>query len=256
MKGYSVNVTESCDKGELNLISGVEVKESNAADNGYLEKGVIQAGEVLCESTEKVHADGAYHSVSNQEFVSGKNAELILNAIQDPKGRYDLEMDENGVLTVKDLKTAVTVEALKMKNGEKWRIKTAEHYRYFTVKELTACLLRKKIATYPQEVLNIRNNVEATIFQLGYHYPNDKTRYRGLVRHKMWANIRCLWVNFVRIAKHVLKHDQETNSQLQHSLLLPIESFTCQFMAIIRTVKMIFINKSNLFSKTTILAAS
>lgn len=256
VKGYSVNVTESCDKQGLNLISGVEVKKSDAADNGYLEKGVIQAGEVFCDSTEKVHADGAYHSVSNQEFVSGKNAELILNAIQGPKGRYDLEMDEKGVLTVKDLKTAVTVEALKMKNGEKWRIKTAEHYRYFTAKELTACLLRKKIATYPQEVLNIRNNVEATIFQLGYHYPNDKTRYRGLIRHKMWANIRCLWVNFVRIAKHVLKNDQETNSQLQNSFLLPTGSFICQFIAIIRTVKMIFINKSNLFSRTQILAAS
>lgn len=256
VKGYSVNLTESCDKESLNLISGVEVKKSDAADNGFLEKGVIQAGEVFCDSVEKVHADGAYHSVSNQEFVSGKNVELLLNAIQGPKGRYDLELDENGILTVTDLKTESTVEALKMKNGQKWRIKTAENYRYFTQKEITACGLKKKIAAIPQEVLNIRNNVEATIFQLGYHYPHDKTRYRGLIRHKMWANIRCLWVNFVRIVKHVLKNDQETNYQLQNRPLLPTGSFINQFMSIIRKVKMIFINKSNLFSRTQILAAS
>lgn len=194
--------------------------------------------------------------MSNQEFVSGKNAELLLNAIQGPKGRYDLELDENGILTVTDLKTESTVAALKMKNGQKWRIKTAENYRYFTQKEITACRLKKKIAAIPQEVLNIRNNVEATIFQLGYHYPHDKTRYRGLIRHKMWANIRCLWVNFVRIVKHVLKNDQETNYQLQNRPLLPTGSFINQFMSIIRKVKMIFINKSNLFSRTQILAAS
>lgn len=256
VKGYSVNVTESCDKEGLNLISGVEVKKSDAADNGFLEKGMLQAAEVFCDSVEKVHADGAYHSPSNQEFVGQKNAQLILNAIQGPKGRYDLELDENGILTVTDLKTESTVEALKMKNGQKWRIKTAENYRYFTRKEITACRLKKKIAAIPQEVLNIRNNVEATIFQLGYHYPHDKTRYRGLIRHKMWANIRCLWVNFVRIVKHVLKNDQETNYQLQNRHLLPTGSFINQFMSIIRKVKMIFINKSNLFSRTQILAAS
>jgi len=45
--------------------------------------------------------------------------------------------------------------------------------------------------------------VEATIFQLGYHYSNDKSRYRGLIKHKMWANARCLWINFVRILNYV-----------------------------------------------------
>lgn len=41
VKGYSVNLTESCDKEGLNLISGVEVKKSDAADNGFLEKLVL-----------------------------------------------------------------------------------------------------------------------------------------------------------------------------------------------------------------------
>ena len=59
--------------------------------------------------------------------------------------------------------------------------------------------MRKQIGNRTKEELNVRNNVEATVFQLGYHYPNDKSRYRGLIKHKMWANVRCMWVNFVRI---------------------------------------------------------
>ena len=37
IKGYSVKVTESCDKQGLNLISNMEVKKADAADNGFLE---------------------------------------------------------------------------------------------------------------------------------------------------------------------------------------------------------------------------
>jgi len=129
VKGYSVNVTESCDKDGLNLISGVEVKKAGAADNAFLESSVIRAEEVFRrDPVKKVHADGAYHSLSNQEFVRGKNAEFILNAIQGAKGRYDLEVDENGFLKVTDLKTAVTVEALRIEKIGKWRIKTAGNY--------------------------------------------------------------------------------------------------------------------------------
>jgi hypothetical protein len=256
VKGYSVNVTESCDKDGLNLISGVAVKKADAADNGFLEKSVNQAGEVFGDPVEKIHADGAYHSPSNQEFVGKKNAELILNAIQGPKGRYDLGLDENGLLTVKDLKMATMVATLKMKNGEKWRIKTAGHYRYFTQKEITACLLRKKIEAIPQEILNIRNNVEATIFQLGYHYPNDKTRYRGLIRNKMWANIRCLWVNFARIVKYELNKVQECSSQPKNSPLLPTRSVKNLFLSVVRELKIKFLFKSPFFSKNQILTIS
>jgi hypothetical protein len=81
--------------------------------------------------------------------------------------RYGLELDEKGVLPVIDLKTEVAVETVKLKKSEKWRIKIAFQYRYFTAKEIITCQLRKKIAAIPQEILNICNNVEAKIFQLG-----------------------------------------------------------------------------------------
>ncbi|MDR0604330.1 MAG: transposase, partial [Bacteroidales bacterium] len=90
---------------------------------------------------------------------------------------------------------------------KKWTIKyDGNKKRYFDQKQVEICQLRKQISATPQSVLNRRNNVEATIFQLGYHYTNDKSRYRGLIKHKMWANIRCLWVNFVRIVKFVTQN--------------------------------------------------
>ena len=55
-----------------------------------------------------------------------------------------------------------------------------------------------------------RNNVEASIFQLGYHYSNAKSRYRGLIKHQMWANMRCLWVNFVRVLNYINKESLKT----------------------------------------------
>jgi hypothetical protein len=219
VKGYSVNVTESCDKEGLNLISSVDVKTADAADNDFLKESVQQAAEIFNTPAENIHTDGAYHSPSNQAFAAELNAEIMLNAIQGPKGRYDLMLDESGELTVMDLKTNLPLEVLKTKSGEKWRIKVGKKYRYFRQKEIVASELRRKIASIPQEVLNVRNNVEATIFQLGYHYSNAKTRYRGLIKHKMWANIRCLWVNFVRIVNHVLKNESKTHFWLKKAFL-------------------------------------
>jgi hypothetical protein len=113
-------------------------------------------------------------------------------------------MSETGELSIFDTGTNELLDSVKItskKNTDKWRINTEKGYRYFTQKDIDTYQIRKKIDETPVETLQKRNNVEATVFQIGYHYPNAKSRYRGLVRHQMWANIRCLWVNFVRILK-------------------------------------------------------
>lgn len=108
---------------------------------------------------------------------------------------------------VTDQTTQMTIAARKVASREhadqpKWAILTEKNkYRYFTQKDVDTCLLRKQITARTPEELNRRNNVEATIFQLGYHYSNAKSRYRGLIKHKMFANCRCFWINFVRIAR-------------------------------------------------------
>ena len=207
VKGYSVNVTESCDDDkELNLIGAVSVKKVTTSDVDFFQKGVQQSEEVFVDKVENIHVDGAYHSPGNQIFCSDNEIDLHLHAIQGAKGRYQLSFSENGDLSVFDKETNAFMDVVKTKGKDsidKWRIKAKKGYRYFTQQEIDTCTVRQKIEETPTEVLQKRNNVEATIFQLGYHYPNAKSRYRGLIKHQMWANIRCLWVNFVRVLKFI-----------------------------------------------------
>lgn len=242
IKGYSVNVTESCDDGEvLNLIGDVSVKQVTASDVDFLEDAVDCLQEVFGSQVEDIHADGAYHSVHNQEFCSKNNSNLHLHAIQGAKGRYTLALLENNELTVLDNKTNEFVEVTKIKgrnNIEKWRIKTVKGYRYFTQKEIDTASVRSKIAQTPIETLQKRNNVEATIFQLGYHYSNNKSRYRGLIKHQMWANMRCLWVNFVRVLNFITKPAVKTAFYQKNTLIGFLKLLILEFRGFLNLHKM------------------
>ena len=44
-----------------------------------------------------------------------------------------------------------------------------------------------------------RNNVEAAMFQYSFHTRNGKPRYRGLLKHRMHAYSRCMWMNLRRM---------------------------------------------------------
>ena len=214
VKGYSTNITESCDDGDgLNLIGKVDIKKVTTSDVDFFQDDINSAQEVFTQKSEVVHADGAYHSPDNQAFCKSNDINLYLHAIQGAKGRYEFDFLKNGELTIFDTKTNELVETTKIigkNNIEKWRIKNEKKYRYFTQKDIDTYLIRKKIAETPIEILQKRNNVEATIFQLGYHYPNAKSRYRGLIKHQMWANVRCLWVNFVRILNYIKRLSLKT----------------------------------------------
>ena len=48
-------------------------------------------------------------------------------------------------------------------------------------------------------IIDVRNNVEATILQYCFHTRNNKTKYRGLIKHKMQALARCAWINVHRL---------------------------------------------------------
>ncbi len=211
-KGYSINVTESCDDKGLNLIGQVEVGNAGTSDVDFLPVGIEKVKEVFTGKVEAAHADGASHSPENQEYCEANKIQLHLHAIQGGKGRYELEMTD-GKLQVHDTETGNKLETheISTKKGEqKWRLRTEKGLRYFTKQDVENSELRKKIAETPKEILQKRNNVEATIFQLGYHYPNAKSRYQGQIKHQMWANIRCLWVNFVRIWKFVTTGSPKT----------------------------------------------
>lgn len=218
VKGYSVNVTETCnqEKGALNLITNVAVDKVTTADNVFLAPAIEHSIEILSDKTEKIYADGAYHSPDNQDYCKENDMDLVIQAMQGAESRYQFsEEDEIGNIIITDSVTGENIPAKKIiskkDNSVKWVIKTAENKsRYFTEKDIANYHLRQKIKNTPRGELNIRNNVEATIFQIGFHYPNDKSRYRTLCKHKMWANVRAIGINFKRILKYVTQICQRT----------------------------------------------
>jgi hypothetical protein len=166
VKGYSVNITETCDRvqqGEapvVNLITDTQVDVVSAPDNSFLGQALEHTQEIIPDKIEKVYADGAYHSEHNQEYCQegDKEIELLLTAMQGAEPRYGLSLDEQDEnnLIVTDKKTGKTVQARqvktrKNKTGEdktvkKWAIKTGENkYRYFDEDSLRVSALRQKL---------------------------------------------------------------------------------------------------------------
>ena len=142
-----------------------------------------------------------------------------------------MSYDRSGELVVCNTETKQTIPAKRAKTKDpcapqRWVIQDGEHAPiYFEDKDVAVCALRKKIAALPKEKLNIRNNVEATIFQLGYHYYGNKSRYRGLKKHRLWAISRCLWINYRRIAIWIGNKEAEAAAYARQI----IESFLCYF---------------------------
>jgi hypothetical protein len=231
VKGYSTNLTETCDqpkkddehKPVLNLITDTQVEVVSTPDCDFFKPALSKSQEILPNNIEKVYTDGAYNSVVNQDFCQENHINLLLTAMQGALPRYEVSLDsqDQNKLIVTDSRTGNLIESHQVKKRKdptekKWRIKTDEgKYRYFNLDSIRTSLLRQKLKEIPIEESNIRCNVEATIFQLGYHFSNDKSKYRTLAKHKLWAYSRSLWINFVRILKYVTQICQRALSCLQ-----------------------------------------
>ena len=224
MKGYSVNVTGTCDKPAqedapvLNLITDTQVEVVSTPDNSFHKQALKNVQEIVTDGIEKAHVDGAFNSALNQEYCEKEGIDPVLTGLQGPEPRYEISpdlQDENN-LTVTDNKTGETIQTHRVKTrkqeaGNKWKIRTENGtWRYFGENDLKAAALRQKLKEIPPEEAIVRNNVKASIFQLGYHYPNDKSRYRSLVKHKLWAYSRSFWINCVRIVNYTMQTCQRS----------------------------------------------
>ena len=123
VKGYSANITETCDDASndeprLNLITDVAIDVVSAADKDFLIDALNKTQEIVHQKIEKVYADGAYNSESNQQHAHQENYDLQLTAMQGAQARYDLSLDQQDQdkLTVTDIKTGKIIEAQQVKS--------------------------------------------------------------------------------------------------------------------------------------------
>jgi len=205
----------------LNLIVNVIVESASQSDNDFLIPAVEYSQAVVFQNIETINSDAAYHSLINQEYCEAHDIDLFIGGLTARQPKYELDYDENNNLIATCLTTNQTVPIIKVETKNpaappRWKIKKPDGKpRYFKQEEIDSSLLRKKLATHSRAEMNLRNNVEASIFQLDYHYPHLKSRYRRLSKHRIWANTRCLWVNFFRIMKY---HEQLEPSCAQMAL--------------------------------------
>lgn len=170
-----MNITETCSEDNLNLITNVIVEKANTPDTQFVELAIQATIEVIGQMVKTVYADGAYQSPANDECC--ENTDMVFTGIQGFESRYDLEMTLEGLL-VTDTKTgelmkAVLVKRLKNSKEDRWRITTPTGYYYFGQLAIRASQLRRQMKGRPLEELHKRNNVEATIFQLGFPLRNN-----------------------------------------------------------------------------------
>jgi Transposase domain (DUF772)/Transposase DDE domain len=197
VQGYVANITETANEEGLNLITDPKVKGATASDPEFFQEG-IERSEALVGKISNVNTDGAFHSPANQEFTEVNNINFILSAMQGKEGIYAFTENQQNEIEIINTQTGEVLKTEITKSG-KYKITDGDKTRYFSQKEITAYNQRQQMKSIPQKEKNRRNNVEATIFQLVYYTRNKKTRYRGLIKHQMWAFCRCLWINMVRI---------------------------------------------------------
>jgi len=198
-------VTETCHEDGLNLITGTIVKPATASDTEYFQDGVEQSERVTQSAVNQVSTDGAYHSPDNQKYAEKKGIEFYPSGMQGKHGRYDLEETSDTTISVTDTQTGETQEVEQNAKG-KYKYTNAEgNTHYFTEEQVEKSQWRQKIEGIPKAIRNLRNNVEATIFQVKLYLRNNKTRYRGLYQTGLWAICRCFCINLVRIMNHLIK---------------------------------------------------
>ena len=212
VKGYSANITETASDDSLNLVTDVIVEKANVPDTEFVQPAIESTTEVTGQVVETAYVDGAYQSPDNDEFC--ENIDMVFTGIQGYPSRYDLEMTPTGLIAT-DTQTGERIQAIlakKLKNSkeDRWRITTASGNKYFSQQAIRASELRRAMKQRTIEERHKRNNVEATIFQLSFLLRNNKTRYRGQFKQKVWAYCRCLWINLVRITNFMKQTCQRT----------------------------------------------
>ncbi len=234
VKGFSHNLTETCNKEGLNLITDIQTKPASAADNHFVIKALNGSSTLLNDKIENLHTDGAYNDEENQKYTKEHEINFYLTGIQGKESRYDL-IPTIDSLEIFDKQSGKKKEITKTKN-EKYRITTETGYRYFGEKEINKAKLRKEIEQIPSDIKNIRNNVEASIYQLAFHLRKDKTKYRGLSKNTSWSILRCMWINFTRIVKYIKQLGDNINNLVVISILnfLKKKSFFYFFLNSIR----------------------
>ena len=202
VRGYSANITETCNDDGLNLITFPEVKPANVADKDFVISSIESTNDVLEDEVDNLHTDGAYSSEDNRDYFDKQGITHYATAMAGKTGDYEFDV-EGDVVVVTQTSTGEQQKVEETKSGKSYKAEFNGQKRYFKAKQIANSLRRKLLEELPAEIRNILNNVEATIYHVVADLRNKKVRYRGLIKTKIWLLMRCLWINTVRIKNYM-----------------------------------------------------
>lgn len=207
-QGYTLNVTETCNPGALNLITDVQIAKAVQHDTQFV-VSAIQTTQAIAGDVKEASMDGAYQSQDNTHWASDEKKCFHYSGMQGRKCQYEYERGADSV-RVTHKQTGEVQQATRIKSG-RYRVAFADRKpHYFDDEKIDASELRRRIEEMPDEIRHRRNNVEGTIFHFVWPLRNRKTRYRGSLRNALWGICRGLWINLTRIRLHTIRTQQAT----------------------------------------------
>lgn len=212
-KGYSLNVTETIEDDQLNLVTDIQLEPAHCGDADFVDPSITQTETITGDQVDTCYADGAYNrSLEHEAGDQTDHVEMVLSGIQGAPSRFELDQTSDGV-EVTDTQTGQVYQGIPVRRRDpdaapRWRITLEDGtYRSFGQREIRASNQRRKLADKAHKKrTRRRNNVEASIYHLAHRLKQAKTVYRGLVRTKLWAWGRALWVNMRRIQRYQQDH--------------------------------------------------
>jgi len=221
VKGYNVNLSETINDDGLNLITGIIVDKAHVSDVTFLQPAIEASMQVTDQPVDSVYVDGGYQSPDHDALCP--DIDIVYTGMQGAAGRFDLQLEPEGLIVTDthtgEIHKARLVKKIKTSKEDRWCIDTDDKRVYFSQQAIRAAQLRRQLRQHPKEEIHKRNNVEATIFQLVYHLRNNKSKYRGLIKQKIWVICRSLWINLVRIINYIKERYSDADSLCQRPLI-------------------------------------
>ncbi|MCL2063687.1 MAG: hypothetical protein FWG98_04880 [Candidatus Cloacimonetes bacterium] len=132
-KGYSINITETCDKDNpLNLITDAHVVSASVPDCHLMQPAIEATQELTSQPVETVHTDGGYYSKDNYYHCKEENIDFVLGKMPGQTSRYDIHSFDGEKLELIDIVINTIIPATKVqsKNSEaepSWSFKNANN---------------------------------------------------------------------------------------------------------------------------------
>ena len=218
-QGFSLTGVETCEEENvIQLIDDIIVDKNNKDDSIILEENFDN---ITSNGTDELIVDGAYMNKNVAEKSEEKGINIITTAIRGKKpdddklSSCDFVIEDDKIVSCPMGKTPVKTENQDDKivacfstsdckncqlNCPIRKNKKKDNVLEFHKSKIFIDKQRRKFGN--KEYLKkcrLRPAIEGTMFQLKLHLRNGKSRFRGLVKNRMRANIRVISINFRRV---------------------------------------------------------